>query len=182
MKTNNTFMQWTLVVLTLILLSSGSFYQNAHAQDKSPIQFGIQGDAIMIAEEFNAIDDSYFFVGGTAYLQFNISDKLGVTFTSGYQHNLASQGNGGLSFGLIPLQGGIKFYPTKSFFLGAEVGGHIFRATLAGESATETYFSFAPGLGFSGDNFEIGARYQAINLGDNLTSFIGLRFGIKLPK
>ncbi|TXI71621.1 MAG: porin family protein [Cyclobacteriaceae bacterium] len=130
-------------------------------------------------------------IGGTVRYEAPISGNLNWTATAGFLSFMKETaetpfGDVETSATAIPIQGGIKYYFTESFngfYAAGELGVHLYKvkAELAGESddASETEFSFAPGVGYHLGSIDIAARYQIAGDGDYLGFRIAYVFGGK---
>lgn len=114
-------------------------------------------------------------IGGTVRYEAPINDNINWTVTAGFisfmKKEIVTDYDGSAT--AIPIQGGIKYYFTESFngfYAAGELGVHLFSAKVEGpglnESADETEFSFAPGVGYHLGNLDLGARYQIAGDGD----------------
>ncbi len=76
-----------------------------------------------------AHDRSNFELGGTARLQYGVSDNVALTLTSGYYNFFGKNIDLGAGtsvkaddLGIIPVKAGIKGFIANNFYLGAEAG------------------------------------------------------------
>ena len=112
---------------------------------------------------------SHFSLGGTARLQYGLSDHFALTLTSGAYHFFATinpaTGQRYNSYGVIPIKAGFKAFFAKSIYFGAEAG--IGReATDNGYGPNRTLLS--PALGWANRKWDIAIHYDNFNsMGDN---------------
>lgn len=118
-------------------------------------------------------DFSKFDLGGTARLQYGLSNNLAVTLTSGYYNFFARSGNAtidGVTYtvkakdqGLVPVKAGIKAFFTPNLYFGAEAG-----AGFETSYADNTKLLLSPAIGYATKSWDVGVRYENISgQGDN---------------
>jgi len=137
----------------------------------------------------NAHDISKFELGGTARLQYGVSNDLALTLTSGYYNFFgktytSSFSNNtstttvtvkGRSLGVIPVKAGIKAFVGDGFYLAGEVGaGFEVHEPVAG-SEKNTKLILAPGIGYATKSWDIGVRYENFSGQSNNYGLVGLR-------
>src|SRR5882724_11483761 len=74
----------------------------------------------------------------------------------------------------IPVQGGVKYYfqeQMKGFYGLAEIGFH----SSSGGGYSATNLSYAPAIGYHLEKFDLGLKYQVINVSQGSASYIGIR-------
>lgn len=164
-----------LAVVTLFI------YNNAKAQsvDKSNWRFGVGVEGLLPVG--NTTNTQNFGLGVTPRLQYSLSDKVALTFTSGIYHffpkTITYPGVNGLPVtyqyksDIIPVKVGAKFFVGSNLYLAGEVGA----AFEVAQSGVPPHFLFSPGIGYATKKWDIGARYE--NFGGNGYSdgMIGLR-------
>lgn len=108
-------------------------------------------------------------IGGSVRYEAPINDNLSWLATAGYI-SFTEKDDSGFKFGMLPLQGGLKYYFTESFngfYAGADLGFHIafVKFDFLGEEISDnsTEFSFAPSAGYHLGSLDISARYQIIS-------------------
>ncbi|MES2377534.1 MAG: hypothetical protein V4553_13200 [Bacteroidota bacterium] len=166
----------TLTALALFVCSNAS----AQSVTKSNLRFGIGVDGLLPVG--NATNTLNFGLGITPRLQYGISDKVALTFTSGIYHffpktvTYAATGSypgftAKYKSDIIPVKVGAKFFVGSNFYLGAEFGAGFEVADGGGP----VHFIASPSIGYATKKWDIGARYE--NLGSNSYSdgVIGLR-------
>jgi len=162
------------------------FGSNAKAQTITPDKFrfgiGVDGGAVTgDAHDFSNIE-----LGGTARLQYGVSNNLAITLTSGY-YNFFGKTVPGLdekyqSLGMVPVKAGIKYFFTQSLYFGAEAGVGIETKTFAyqGEpddlnDQTHTKLLLAPALGWANKHWDVGVRYENYSGQSDSYGVVGLR-------
>ncbi|WP_299471289.1 hypothetical protein [Mucilaginibacter sp.] len=112
-------------------------------------------------------------IGGTARLQYGISDNLALTLTSGYYNFFAKndyKNVGGDDLGMVPVKAGIKAFVSQNIYLGAEVGAGF--ETSLGKS---TKLIASPGIGWANQSWDVGVRYENYSGQSNNYGLVGLR-------
>lgn len=156
-------------LLTIALALSGA---SLLAQDK---QISLGAD---LGLPLDPLSEEYsFLVGPTAGFELPVGTNLGITLQVSYilpqaKSEFADELS---SSSLIPAQLGLKYYfqeQQKGFYGHAQVGIHSFtekfkEIDLPGvhfdaRSETQTNLSWAIGVGYQLDKFDIGLRYNAI--------------------
>ncbi len=146
------------------------FGTSVKAQTITPDKFrfgvGVEGGLVTGA----AHDYSNLELGGTARLQYGVSNNLAITLTSGYYNFFGKDDGFGQkyqSLGMVPIKAGIKYFFTPSVYFGAEAGVGIETKTFAyqGEedsapSQTNTKLLLTPGLGWANKHWDVGVRYE----------------------
>ena len=139
----------------------------------------------------NAHDISNFELGGTARLQYGLSNNLALTLTSGYYNFFGKTYNAtvvdpitnsvttvnikGGSLGMIPVKAGIKAFFTPNFYFGAEAGaGFEIHEPVDGE-VKDTKLILSPGVGYASKSWEVSARYENFSGQSNNYGLVGLR-------
>jgi hypothetical protein len=174
--------------LVAAALVAGAIFlgSNAKAQTITPDKFrfglGVEGGAVT----GDAHDYSNAYLGGTARLQYGVSNNLAITLTSGY-YNLFGKDVPGTdskyqSLGMVPVKAGIKWFFTPSIYFSAEAGAGIETKTFAyqGEiddrpSETNTKLLLSPGLGWASKHWDVGVRYENYSGQDFNYGVVGLR-------
>jgi hypothetical protein len=116
---------------------------------------------------------SHFSLGGTARIQYGISDALALTFTSGAYHFFPTTnpatGSDYNSYGVIPIKAGIKAFFAPDLYVGAE-GGVGIEATDDGYGPTRLLLS--PALGYANEHWDFGVHY------DHFSGATGAKYGL----
>lgn len=161
MKTNKP--KQFLILLAVSIL----FAYNVNAQSVPPskLRLGVGIDALMPVG--NTSTTVNFGLGITPRLQYSVSDKFALTFTSGLYHFFpktvvypASGSFPGFTAkyksDIIPVKLGAKAFLGKNFYLSGEIGG-AFETAGGGKRA---HFLWSPGIGYATKKWDIGARYE----------------------
>ena len=154
------------------------FGTNAKAQtttksaDSDPwrLGFGIEGGI----PTGNIHSASSFELGGSARLQYGLSDKLALTLTSGYNNffikdvdRLPGDPKG---LGIVPVKVGIKAFFAPNIYFGAEAG-----AGFETNYGTNTKLILSPAIGWANEHWDVGVNYTNYSgQSDNFGS-VGLR-------
>lgn len=131
----------------------------------------------------NASNVSNFTLGGTARLQYGLTNDLALTLTSGYysffgkSYTVGTTKVDGPNFGVVPLKAGIKAFFAENLYFGAELGAGFETST-----GGNTKFLAAPGLGWANKKWDISARYENFAGQSNNYGLVGLRlaYGFEL--
>lgn len=119
---------------------------------------------------------SHFSLGGTARLQYGLSDRFAITLTSGAYHFFTiinpATGQRYNSYGVIPVKGGVQAFFTRSLYFGAEAG--------IGREATDSGFGpnrtlLSPALGWACRRWDIAAHYENFNSNGHTYGLAALR-------
>ena len=132
----------------------------AQTTDSSPWRFGVGLEVGAPVGDLHKA--SNIAIGGTARLQYGADKGLAWTLTSGYYNFFGKEvGNvGGTviktpSSGVVPVKAGLKAYFAPSWYFGAEAGAGFETSTNG-----NTKLILAPGLGYSSNSWDVGARYE----------------------
>ena len=137
----------------------------------------------------NAHDISNFELGGTARLQYGLSNNLALTLTSGYYNffgktytssfsdatSTTTVSVKGRSLGLVPLKAGIKAFFAPNIYFGAEAGAgfEVHEPIAGGEKDTKLILS--PTIGYASKTWDVGVRYENFSGQGNSYGLVGLR-------
>lgn len=155
-----------LAVITLFVCSN----VNAQSVTPSKFRFGIGVDGLLpVGNSTNTLN---FGLGVTPRLQYGISDKFALTFTSGIYHffpKTVTYPATGVFPGfttkyksdIIPVKVGVKFFVGQNFYLSGETGA----AFEVADGGGLVHFLWSPGIGYATKKWDIGARYE--NFGGN---------------
>ncbi|RYZ94337.1 MAG: hypothetical protein EOP47_28030 [Sphingobacteriaceae bacterium] len=151
--------------LTAVAIFLGS---NVYAQtsEKSAwrLGFGLEGGIPTGDIE----DGSSFQLGGTARLQYGVSDNLALTLTSGYYNFFGKNNVEDLS--LVPVKLGLKTFFTDNLYFGAEAG-----AGFETRDNGNTKLLLAPALGWADQHWDFGVKYENFSGSDSNYGVVGLR-------
>jgi len=132
-------------------------------------------------------DFSNFELGGTARLQYGLSNKAALTLTSGYYNFFAKSSSATIDNitytakpndqGLVPVKLGIKAFIAPNIYLGAEAG-----VGFETNYAEHKKLILSPGIGYSSKAWDVGVRYESLSgQGDNYgTVALRLAYGFGL--
>lgn len=137
----------------------------------------------------NAHDGSNFELGGTARLQYGVSNDLALTLTSGYYNFFGKTYTSsfsdntstttisvkGRSLGMIPVKAGIKAFVGSGFYVAGEVGAGFEVHEPIAEAHKDTKLILSPGLGYANKSWDIGVRYENFSGQGYNYGLVGLR-------
>jgi hypothetical protein len=152
---------------------------NAQTTPKSALRLGVGIEGLApVGDLHNGYNAG---LGGTARLQYGVSDRLALTLTSGFYNFFGKTGTVDNipnvkvgDKGVVPVKAGIKAFVASNFYLGGEAGVGIVTSNEAvGDSRTK--FLWTPGIGFANKSWDVGARYENL-LGHGYNyGYLGLR-------
>ena len=122
-------------------------------------------------------------LGGTARIQYGLTNSLAITLTSGADHFFSkvnpATGNKFNSFGIIPVKAGLKEFFIPSFYVAAEAGVAV-EETDSG--AGNTKFLLSPAVGWANNHWDVGIRYDHYSGQQDPYGFVAIRiaYGFKL--
>lgn len=166
-------------ILTALILFVGS---NANAQSVTPnnLRFGIGVDGLLPVG--NSTETLNFGLGITPRLQYSLSDKVALTFTSGIYHffpKTVTYPATGVYPGftikyksdIIPVKAGAKFFINSNFYVAGEVGA----AFEVADGGGPVHFLVSPGIGYATKKWDIAARYENFSGNGYSDGIIGMR-------
>lgn len=173
---NKTHLLYVFSALALFICAQA----NAQSVPASKFRFGIGADALIPVGNTSTV--SNFGVGITPRLQYGVSDRFALTFTSGLYHFFpktvtypASGSFPGFTAkyksDIIPVKVGFKFFAGGGFYIAGEAGA-AFEVAEGGGSA---HFLWSPGIGYATKKWDIGARYENFSGNRYSDGVIGLR-------
>ncbi len=160
----------TNLLAAAVIAGAIFFGSSAKAQTITPDKFrfgvGVEGGlATGWAHNYSNLE-----LGGTARLQYGLSNNLALTLTSGYYNffgkNDPLTGQKFQSLGMVPIKAGIKAFFTKNLYFGAEVGAGIETKAFARQGIDENYVGkenkliLSPGVGYANKHWDVGVRYE----------------------
>jgi hypothetical protein len=182
MKTATKFAALVFTV-TLLFIGANSFAQST---PKSKFRFGIGVDALTPLGDFHNYQ-SNFGLGVTPRLQYGLTDRVALTFTSGFYRFFSKTYEYGgmndpiktLPQDIIPVKLGLKAFITKNIYLGGEIGAG-FETNNTGSytgngNGRNTKLIASGGIGYASKNWDIGARYENFSGGKTQYGTLGLR-------
>jgi hypothetical protein len=137
------------------------FSPDGHAQTtpKGKWQFALAAETGLPTGRIKSF--SNFELGGIVRAQYGLSDRLILTFTSGYYNFFAKKveipGFGTTKFddvGIIPVKVGVKSFFANNFYVAAEAGAGF--ETPGGP----VKLILSPGVGYATNSWDIGIRYE----------------------
>ncbi|WP_345330420.1 hypothetical protein [Mucilaginibacter defluvii] len=160
--------------ITAVALFLGSSDVKAQTNEKSAwrLGFGIEGGI----PTGDLHDVRSFQLGGTARLQYGITDNLAATLTSGFYNFFGKEiGETGQNFPdghVIPVKLGIKSFFTDNLYFGAEAGAGF----ETGDGVPgDTKLILAPALGWADKHWDFGVKYENFSGQGNNYGTVGLR-------
>jgi hypothetical protein len=148
-------------VFTVALLFTGV---NSFAQStpKSKFRFGVGLETLVPTGDLHTYS-SNFGLGITPRLQYGITDRLALTFTSGYYHFFPrTVHNPGLpdvntgETGIVPVKLGLKAFINKNIYFGAEIGAGF----EVNDGGGNTKLLTSAGVGYASKKWDVGIRYE----------------------
>jgi hypothetical protein len=173
-KVTNLLASAAVAVAILFGTSANAQTTTTKSADSSPwrLGFGIEGGI----PTGDAHDGSKFELGGSARLQYGLSDAFDLTLTSGYTNFFAKsftvdgQSVKGDDLGIVPVKVGIKAFFAQNIYFGAEAGAGF-------ETRTDgnTKLILSPALGWANQHWDIGVNYTNYSGQSNSYGSVGLR-------
>ena len=165
--------------LAATLSLAGLFFVNTVYAQTTPagkfnLNFGIETGL----PTGNASNYSTFTLGGTGRLQYGITNKLAIMFTTGAYHFFSqinpANGERYSSYGVGPIKGGVKYFFVPGIYFAAEAG--IGReVTQQGFVGGQTKLLIAPGVGYANKDWDFGIRHESLTGDANNYGIISLR-------
>ncbi len=158
---------------------------NVKAQTITPdkFRFGIGVEAG--APTGAAHDISNVELGGTARLQYGLSNNFALTLTSGYYNFFGKSepltDTKYQSLGMVPIKAGLKAFFTSNLYLGAEVGAGIETKTFLPQGVSQTVAEkdtkliLSPAVGYATKHWDVGVRYENFSGQSNNYGVVALR-------
>lgn len=176
----NTQIKLTSVIAVCILLTTSQF---AKAQKTTA---GELREAVAFEVGLPsgiAVKDYKLSLGGTGTIQYGISDRWALTFTSGYYNFLAKTIGGKTepykkpNLQIIPIKVGAKAFLYDGFYIGGETGMAIEAVAGGGRK-----FVLASALGYATKQLDVSVRYESLLGGLENYGLVGLHtaYGFKL--
>lgn len=166
-------------ILTALILFAGI---KVHAQSATPnnLRFGIGVDGLLPVG--NSTSTLNFGLGITPRLQYSLSDKVALTFTSGIYHffpKTITYPTSGFIAGfttkyesdIIPVKAGLKFFVNSNFYVAGEAGAAFEVANGGGP----VHFLASPGIGYATKKWDFGARYENFSGNGYSDGIVGFR-------
>lgn len=170
----------------LLFVGAGSFAQDITGSPSQEVNefnqafrlgFGVNA-GLPVNDDFDAYT---FALGGDVRLQYDLTKRGSITFTTGYQHffgddyTIAGQKYEADDLGFIPVKAGFKYFVFEDRFYVLGEAGAGFAVT-----HNETSFLWSPGFGYANDMIDVSLRYEGTT--DFHVDQIALRlvYGFKL--
>ena len=146
-----------LVAVLCLFISTATFAQEAataQEADKKNYDQGFRlGFGLSAGYPFQ--DPYEYNIGGDVRIQYDLSTKYSLTFTTGFNNFFVNGDDNDL--GYIPVKGGFKAFVLKDkLYLLAEVGA-AFAVT---NDYDQSSFLASPGIGYATDVIDISLRYE----------------------
>lgn len=157
----------------LMLLIFTSVFVNAQKKGTDWLKLGVHA-GIPVAD---TKDTSSFAVGVDAKYQFLDLKSFGLGIATGYTNYFKKDNSENI--GLVPVAALLRYYPTKRFFVGADLGvGVAFT-----KDDTKAGFYYRPELGYHNDEWNAFVFYQGDAVKDlNIGALgIGVNYNILRP-
>ena len=176
MKTSTKLFLTTLAITTF-------FITNLKAQTSTSgkwlINAGLEGG--FTTDELRSISKTED--GGTLRLQYKLSENDALMITGGYYY-VATGSNSNtytafgptiyvtplISLGIAPVKLGYKRFLVPEFYASAEAG-----VGFETQYGNNTKLILSSGIGWQGDSFDIGVRYESLSGQSNNYGMVGLR-------
>ena len=118
-----------------------------------------------------------FTLGGDIRLQYGLTDKLALTFTTGGYHFFPKLIPGTNtrygSYGVGPIKAGVRYFFTPNYYFGAEAGVGV-EVTEEGFDG-QTKLLLSPGVGYANERWDFGLRYEDYSGQNNNYGQVALR-------
>jgi len=134
----------------------------------------------------DAGDASSLGLGVTVKGLYGVGNAGQLTLTTGYLAAGTKKelkdllGADKITSNMIPILAGYRHH-FKGFYAEPQVGYGIYGAKIKGgefeSSESEGAFTWAAGIGYIYNNFEVGARYQSMHRDGESSGFVGIRLG-----
>ena len=163
---------------SIVALTATGFAQKGNNQITPAVELAIPtGDAG---------DASTLGAGVTIKGLYGVGDAGQISFTTGYLRAGTKKeykdllGADKINSTMIPLLAGYRHH-FKGFYAEPQIGYGIYGAKIKGgeyaSSDSEGAFTWAAGIGYIYNNFELGARYQSMHKDGESSGFVGIRIG-----
>ena len=163
--------------MAVALIAAALFFTTSVKAQTTPanaLRFNIGVDAGLPTG--NLTIGSNFVLGGTARLQYGVSNNFAITLTSGADHFFSkvnpATGQNYNSFGIIPIKAGIKEFFVPNIYFGVEAGIGIEQVN-SGHANTKLLVS--PAVGWGSKHWDIGVRYDNYSGQNDPYGFVALR-------
>lgn len=192
MKTKRTFKN---VLLAAAFVFSATAMNAQTAMEKATnydqgfrLGFGLSGGYML--DPSNSVSTNLFSgpaVGGDVRLQYDLSQRLSITLTTGYTHFFVEKDLKDLPFnkfhdvGMIPVKAGFKAFFWEDRFYALGEAGAGFTVSKANPNTTEnTTIILAPGIGWANKYVDLSLRYEHYTKLETGQVALRLAYGFKL--
>lgn len=158
------------------------FGSKVKAQTTTPAnkwRFGIGVEGAVTTGSLN--NYSNLALGGTARLQYGLTNHVALMLTSGYYNAFGTTvpyTDGTYkyaSLGIVPIKVGAKVYMGKFLYVSGEVGAALEVKDNYYDQAKHAKLLLAPGLGYSLKNIDFSVHYDSMGSYDNNYGLVALR-------
>lgn len=167
-----------LAIFAIVAITATGLAQKGNNQINPAVEIalptGDAGDATSVG------------LGVTVKGLYGVGEAGQVTFTTGYLIASGKKefkdllGADKINSTMIPLLAGYRHH-FKGFYAEPQVGYGIYGAKIKGgeydSSDSQGAFTWAAGIGYIYNNFEVGARYQSMHKDGESSGFVGFRIG-----
>jgi hypothetical protein len=168
--------KFSTIALTALALFIG-LQSNAQSIQKGKLRFGIGADGLLPVGNFSK--STNFGLGITPRLQYGITDRFALTFTTGLYHffpkDMYSNDPQPYKYSwdtdVIPAKLGIKAFVTSNIYIGAEAG----LAFQVDNGGGDSKFMASGGIGYAKKHWDFGIRYENFAANGYRNGIIGLR-------
>ncbi len=155
------------VILLVLAITSFSIANAQVGEGTNWLKIGVHG-GVPVGD---VSDVSNFALGFDLKYQFLNAESFAVGISTGYT-NYFGETEGLIEysdFGIIPLAGLFRYYPTENFFLGADLGyGFLTEGDETGG------FYYRPEVGYHNDSWNIFAYYQGLSVDNFSPASVGV--------
>jgi len=171
----------TKLLAALLIIAASLSFTNANAQTNSDskLRFGIGADGLLPVGDLSKTES--FGLGITPRLQYKLSDRLALTFTSGFYHffpknyfipdGLGGGINAKYHLDIVPVKVGLKAFVSKNIYLSGEAGGGF----EVQDGGGPVKLLLSPGVGYATKHWDFGARYENYSGNNYAYGTLGLR-------
>lgn len=162
----------------LIILSIICSFLFFNSQAQGPINGFKVGGGLSVVIPASNLKNYSVGVGLDLLAHYGITSQFAITGDVGYT-TLFPKEEDANSFNIIPIRGGIRFYPSNNLYLGGKAGVGIMTMK---DFPNQNAFAYALGGGFRmDDKLDIGLNYEGLSRKENniksSLGYISLRLG-----
>ena len=148
----------------LVALIFSAVFVQAQKKGTDWLKLGIHA-GIPVAD---SKDVSSFALGVDAKYQFLDFHSFGLGLATGYTNYFGKDNY--KDHGVIPVAALLRYYPTRSFFVGADLGVGF----VTGGDDTETGFYYRPEVGYHSDEWNVFLLYQGVSVDKSNVGSVGI--------